>query len=209
MQVLDLTHTITDAMSCWPGTPQVSLTPLAKLEEDGFRETLVSMASHIGTHLDAPAHLLPNGTTLDSMPPAQFVGSAVVLDCSNRGAISLAMLQSYTQLLSRAEFVLLYTGWSRHWKTPDYFDNYPVLNPDAASYLASLRLKGLGVDTISVDAFMDADCPIHRILLGSGMMLLENLRNLRGLCGREFFLTAAPLKLRNADGAPARVFALI
>lgn len=208
MQVLDLTHTITDAMPCWPGTPQVSLTPLATLEHDGFRETMVSMSSHVGTHLDAPAHLLPDGATLDSLPPSQYVGKATVLDCCNRGSISLAMLQSYTALLSRVEFVLLYTGWSRYWKTPDYFDHYPVLCPDAASYLASLHLKGLGIDAISVDAFTDAEYPIHRILLDSGMIIMENLRNLRGLCGREFLLTAAPLKLRSADGAPARVLAI-
>lgn len=209
MQVLDLTHTITDAMPCWPGTPQVSFTPLASLEQEGFRETMVRLSSHVGTHVDAPAHLLEAGATLDSLPPAQFVGKATVLDCSNRGSITLAMLRSYTALLDRVEFVLLYTGWSRYWKTPDYFGDYPVLCQDAAGYLTSLRLKGLGIDAISFDAFTNDDYPIHRILLGSGMILLENLRNLRSLCGREFFLTAAPLKLRNADGAPARVLAML
>lgn len=209
MQILDLTHTISSAMPGWPGTPPVWLEPLCELEKDGSRETSVQLYSHTGTHLDAPAHLLENGVTLDALPPSQYVGKAVVLDCQNRKAITLAMLQSYTPQFHQAEFVLLYTGWSRYWKTQEYYDNFPILTPDAANYLASLRLKGLGIDAISFDGVTDAECPIHRILLHSGMILLENLRNLRGLCGREFFLIAAPLKLRNADGAPARVFALL
>lgn len=209
VNVLDLTHTISDAMPLWPGTPQVQLTPLSDYASVGCRETLLSISSHTGTHIDAPAHLFPQGPTLDSLNPSQFAGNAIVLNCQNRHTISLSLLQSYAAALDRVEFLLFYTGWSRYWQTPDYFGDYPTLSEDAARYLAARRLKGIGVDAISFDPFMDAELPIHKILLGSGMILIENLRNLKALPGKEFFLTAAPLKIRNADGAPARVLAIL
>lgn len=209
MNVLDLSHTISDTMPLWPGTPPVRMEALSDYASGGCRETMLSLTTHTGTHIDAPAHLLPHGPTLDSMNPAQFAGSAAVLDCRNRGRVTLSFMQSYASVLDRVEFLLFYTGWSQYWQTSDYFGEYPTLDEDAARYLAARRLKGVGSDTISMDSFMDAELPIHKILLGAGMILIENLRNLKGLSGREFFLTASPLKIRNADGAPARVMAIL
>lgn len=208
MNVLDLTHTITEATPLWPGTPAVQLEPLAEYGTEGYRETMLHFSSHTGTHIDAPAHLLRGGLTLDSFPPKQFAGTAVTLDCRNRSAITLSMLHSYETALSGAEFVLFDTGWSRYWQTPDYFGAYPALEPQAAQYLAGMRLKGIGSDTVSLDPFMDDTLAVHRILLGAGLLLLENLCNLSALTGRECFLTAAPLKIGCADGAPARVLAI-
>lgn len=59
MKVIDLTHTISETMPVYPGTEQPRLTPANSYEKDGFKETLLSMYSHTGTHVDPPAHLLP------------------------------------------------------------------------------------------------------------------------------------------------------
>ncbi len=166
-------------------------------------------SSHAGAHVEAPSHLLANGVSLDTLNPSQFAGQGIVLDCRNRKTISLAMLQSYAADLNRVEYVMFYTGSGRNWLSSAYYEEYPVLSEDAARYLASLQLKGIGIDAISFDEFTDSELPIHRILMNSGKLLMENLRNLKNLIGKEFFLVAAPLKILNAEAAPARVFAVL
>ena len=84
MKMLDLTHCITPEMPVYPGTEPPRLTAACTMEKDGFRETLLEMCSHTGTHMDAPAHMLPKGRTLDDFPAETFAGRGFVLDC--RGA---------------------------------------------------------------------------------------------------------------------------
>ena len=81
MKVIDLTHTIRENMPVYPGTETPRLTPANSYEKDGFRETLLRMYSHTGTHMDPPAHLFPGRTTLDQFMPEQFIGKALVIDC--------------------------------------------------------------------------------------------------------------------------------
>lgn len=209
MTIVDLTHTIKETMPLWPGTPAVRLEPLSTIEENGSQETMLHCSTHSGTHVEAPAHLLAGGVSLDTLNPNQFAGQGIVLDCRNRKTISLAMLQSYAADLNRVEYVLFYTGSGRNWLSSAYYEEYPVLSEDAARYLASLQLKGVGIDAISFDEFTDGDLPIHKILMRSGKLLMENLRNLKNLIGKDFLLVAAPLKILNAEAAPARVFAVL
>ena len=81
MRVIDLTHTITQDMPVYPGSGTPRLTPAGTYEKDGFKETLLQMSSHTGTHMDSPSHLFPNRTTLDEFPASQFIGKALVIDC--------------------------------------------------------------------------------------------------------------------------------
>ena len=87
--ILDLTHTITQEMPVYPGTPAPRLFPAARLDQHGYRETQISMVSHTGTHMDAPSHMLETGSTLDELPVSQFCGRAVVLDVSDRDTITV------------------------------------------------------------------------------------------------------------------------
>ena len=86
MNILDLTQTISQDMPVYPGTEQPKLEPASTYERDKFRETLLTMFSHTGTHMDAPAHIIPGRTTLDSFAASQFVGSALVVDCRELNA---------------------------------------------------------------------------------------------------------------------------
>ena len=83
MRIIDLTHCITEDMPVYPGTDQPKLDVTATCARDGFAETRLSLFSHIGTHMDAPAHVFPGGTTLDAFPAAQFVGKALIVDCTH------------------------------------------------------------------------------------------------------------------------------
>ena len=83
MNIIDLTHTISPDMPVYPGTEPPALEPANSYERDGFKETRLSMYSHTGTHMDPPAHLFAGRTRLDELDASQFVGSAVVIDCSD------------------------------------------------------------------------------------------------------------------------------
>ena len=79
MKAIDLTHIITEDMPVYPGTEPPKLTPANSYERDGFKETLLSLYTHTGTHIDPPAHIFPDGRTLDEFPPEQFIGKALVI----------------------------------------------------------------------------------------------------------------------------------
>ena len=206
MKVYDLTHTIKNDMPVYPGTEQPQLTTACTIEEAGYRETLLHMFSHTGTHMDAPAHMLLDGAPLDSYDADKFTGTAVVVDCRGEADISLPLLKRYD--LDGVDFVLFCTGWDKKWGTPDYYEGFPCLTPDAAAYLATLSLKGVGEDSISLDPCDSADFPNHITLLGADFVNTENLTGLDALIGRRFTFVTLPLKFENSDGCSCRAIAM-
>lgn len=210
MQIVDLTQTISPEMPVYPGTEPPVFTIGCSLEVDGFVEKKLTLFSHTGTHMDAPAHLLPGGKTLDQFPAGQFVGPACCLDFSgHKGAvIEVAELEPYQRQLEQVEFCLFRTGWSRYWGNPQYFVDFPVLSVAAAQWLRRLNLKGIGFDAISADPVESQDLPVHRILLGKGLVLIENLTHLDQLPKQQLLFSCLPLKLAEADGSPVRAVAI-
>lgn len=206
MKVYDLTHTIRNDMPVYPGTEQPQLTTACTIAEAGYRETLLHMFSHTGTHMDAPAHMLLDGAPLDSYGTDKFTGTAVVVDCQGETDISLPLLQRYD--LDGVDFVLFCTGWDKKWGTPDYYEGFPCLTADAAAHLASLPLKGVGEDTISLDPCGSADFPNHITLLRADFVNTENLTGLDALIGRRFTFVTLPLKFENSDGCSCRAIAM-
>ena len=207
--LIDLTHTITQDIPIYPGTPVPALAPACTLTKDGFRETLLTFSSHTGTHMDAPAHLLQDGRTLDQMPMSQFSGRATVLDVSGEGpVITEAFLRSNYDAIHSADYILFYTGWEDRWGRENFLeDSFPVPDGEAARYLISRGLKGVGTDAVSIDRIADGHLPIHRLLLKDSVLILENLclKKVRGR--KDFLFFALPMKFQNTDGAPIRAFA--
>jgi kynurenine formamidase len=233
MRIVDLTHYLEAGMPVYPGTESPVLEEANTISRDGFREKKITLYSHTGTHMDAPAHILPGAPTLDGLPPDQFMGTARLADIRGdiRGGrksrlVGLEELRLAAGLESGGrdsdtgnggsgnaalpfEFLILRTGWEKIWGAAEYFGNFPVLDEKAARWLAGLGLKGVGLDAISVDPVESHDLPVHRILLGSGMVIVENLANLDSLpYGHEQFrFFCAPLRIRDADGSPVRALA--
>ena len=206
MKVYDLTHTIRNDMPVYPGTEQPQLTTACTIDQAGYRETLLHMFSHTGTHMDAPAHMLLDGAALDSYGADKFTGTAVVVDCREQAAITLPLLQGYD--LNGVDFVLFCTGWDKKWGSPDYYAGFPCLTADAAAYLAALPLKGVGEDSISLDPCDSTDFPNHITLLGADFVNTENLTGLDALIGRRFTFVTLPLKFENSDGCSCRAIAM-
>ena len=205
MKVHDLTHLITEDILVWPGTPQPVLGEGSTMERDGFRETRLEIFSHVGTHMDAPAHMLPGASELDELPASAFVGSAWVLDASAYGGkIPPEALDGFPG----ADFLLVSTGWERYWNTDKYFGAYPTLSTAAVERAISLGVRGIGLDTMGIDPMDDTQYTNHFIMFRAGLVIVENLCALEPLRDRLVRFAALPLKYRHADGAPVRAIAI-
>ncbi|MDW7709433.1 MAG: cyclase family protein [Deferrisomatales bacterium] len=180
MRLFDLTHPLGPETPVFPGDEPVRARTNATLDADGFRTTRLELGTHSGTHVDAPAHLLPNGSTIDTLPLELWVGPAVLLDAGDLGGPPLG-----------AERLLL-AG------CPD------GLTLTWARALAASGVRLVGVEGPSVDLVDSRDLPCHRALLGAGVALVENLR-LAGVPRGEGTLYCLPLAVGAGDGAPARV----
>ena len=216
MRVIDLTQTITENMPVYPGTEGPKLQPASTCEKDGFRETLLTMYSHTGTHMDAPAHIFAGRPTLDTMDAGCFVGKGLILDCREfreGQEIPLDKIRAADVLAEEADFLLFLTGWSRRWGSEAYFGAYPVLSREACQFLIDTGKKGVGLDVISLDPIADAELTRHHQVLAHGMVIVENLTNLEEAYeasrGGLFTLAVLPMKYENADGAPVRAVAIM
>lgn len=211
MRVIDLTHTIKSDMPVYPGTQPPRFEPANSYEKDGFKETLLSMFTHTGTHMDPPAHLFAGRTTLDQFPPEQFIGKALVIDCAGLAegeAITMEHLKKYGDKAARADFLLFRLGWDKKWGTEAYFGDYPCVDTEVLAYIKAGGYKGIGFDVIGLDPIADAGLTRHRELFrDTDIVNIENLKNLE-LCGEElFWFSCFPLKLDNCDGSPIRAVA--
>lgn len=209
MKLIDLSHPLSCHMPVYPGTPAPAAEPLYTMERHGFRETALRLTSHTGTHMDAPAHMLPHGKELDQYDASAFAGRGFVLDCWGQHAITKEMLLRHEMAIRRCDWLLFYTGWDAYWGSERYFSGFPVLTAEAAELAAHLGLKGVGEDCISLDPCGDPSFPNHMTILGSGLLNVENLQGLGPLAGREFTFLALPLPLPHADGAPCRAAAIL
>jgi len=210
MIAIDLSHALEPGMPYFPGTePPVFSKPFT-LASHGFAEQKITMLTHSGTHMDAPAHILEAGATLEQLGLPHFAGSATVLDLTNLAGKVIAKddLLPFRQQLDGKDFVLLRTGWSYQWGNAAYFSDYPVLAEPAAQWLAGFNFKGIGVDAISFDARDSTALPIHHIFLTRDIVLIENLDHLEKIPAAEFFFCSLPLKIAETDGAPVRAIAL-
>lgn len=211
MKVIDLTHTISEAMPVYPGTEQPRLMPANSYEKDGFKETLLCMYSHTGTHVDPPSHIFGGRTTLDSFPVSQFVGRAIVIDCrriKEGDSITMREIEPRLTHARAADYLLFNLGWDKRWGTEEYYGDYPCIDDGVIDFILTTNKKGIGFDVIGVDPIADAKLTRHkRLFARHDIVNIENLTNL-DKCGSEpFWFFALPLKWQNADGAPVRAVA--
>lgn len=212
MKVIDLTHTICKGMPVYPGTEGPKLDVANTYEQHGFKETLLTMFSHTGTHMDSPMHLFADGISLDLMSAEHFVGQGLVIDCSDLKEgqkITMKHINSVREKSDQAEFILFHTSWDKHWGTDLYFGNYPYMTEEVADYLIQSKKKGVGLDVIGLDPISDGKLSLHRKVLSNNMVIIENLKNLSEIGNELFTFCALPLKFENSDGAPVRAIAMV
>jgi kynurenine formamidase len=214
MKIIDLTQTTAPGMPVFPGDIEPQISPARTFKAHGFFETLLCLCSHTGTHVDAPRHVFPGGLPLGAFEAAYFVGTALVIDATDAGAggcIGISCIEKNRELAERADFILFYTGWDKHWDSGGYMRDFPVISDVVADYLVQTQKRGIGLDTPSLDSPGSGSLPLHRRLLGQerGFVVFENLCNLGLVGGNLFTFAALPLKHSGVDGAPVRAIAIL
>jgi arylformamidase len=206
MQIVDLSHIIKPGMTVYPGTEPPVFSVGSSVEKDGFKETLITMFSHTGTHIDCPAHIFKNGISIDEITADKFIGNACVITCKSNSYIEICPNDVSLDI----EFILIKTGWSMYWGDNKYFGQFPVLSEKSIELLLSLpKLKGIGIDAISVDPVNSVDLAIHKKLLSNNILIVENLTNLEKISTKSFIFSCLPLKIEEGDGSPVRAVAII
>ena len=211
MRVLDLTHSFRNGMPVFPGLPNPSFEPIAKVEEDGYAMTSYAMLNHIGTHIDAPAHQIAGGDTLDEIGLERLVTDAVRIDVSRRrphGAITREELEPELDRVRAGDIVLFYSDNARNYGTDAYWTGWSYPDADASRALIERGISAVGFDGPSADPVDSTTMDLHRVWLGAGRMILENVSNLGELPDRAQ-VVVAPMKVEGANGAPTRIFALL
>lgn len=203
MRTLDLSVPLNEVTPTYEGDPPTKLELVATVATDGYAFTYISVNSHTGTHIDAPAHMLPSpAKTLNEYPIEAFSGRGVYIDAKEK-AFDLEMIEQAN--VQAGDIVLFHTGMSSSYKTSAYYSDYPAIPENVARYLVEKRVKMVGVDMCSID---HEPFDAHKILLANDVLIIENLTGLERLAGKDFIIHALPLYV-TADAAPARVIAVL
>lgn len=228
--VIDLSHPFNRQTIYWPTSTGFEIEKRGwKMTDKGYfyAANIIKMPEHGGTHMDAPIHFARDGWTVEKIPLEHFFGDAAVIDVSRKVAgqadtlitkQDILVWEETHGVLSQNDIVLFYTGWEKFWGDKkkylgsDKFGDtanlhFPGLAADAAEYLKSKKIKGVGLDTPSLDYGLSTDFMAHRILLGANIYGLENLANIQKLPSRGARLIVAPMKIEQGTGGPVRVFA--
>lgn len=229
VEIVDLTHSLTDKSPFWPGEDYqpFQLRTIATLEKNGVSSKAFAMPEHFGTHLDAPCHFESGQPAVDQIADADLFAPGVVIDATMAAEVDpdyrltvpdvIAWEQTHGAIPLRS-IVLLRTGWGRHWDSNARYRNqdslgkmhFPGFSAEAARWLVKERnIRGIGIDTLSIDHGPSKDFVVHHVINGAGRYGLENIARLDKLPPRNFFLIVAPIKIATGTGGPARLFAIL
>lgn len=198
--LVDLSVGINEETPVYPGDPATKIAPAGLLNEHGYQDHYLSIGTHVGTHMDAPSHMLANGKNLNEFPVEKFTGRGVYIRV--QGEFETQSVEEAG--IERGDIVLFHTGASDQYHDASYFTDYPLMSEDIAKLLIEKGASIVGVDTCSVDK--EPTFPIHKMLLGKEVLIIENLTNLGALSGKSFRVHAYPMNLE-IDGAPVRAVA--
>jgi arylformamidase len=189
--IIDISRPIGPDTPVWPGDPPVVVEPLSRVAAgDPADVSRLVLGTHTGTHVDPPAHFLPGGTTVDALALDVLVGPAVVADFTAAGPVDRVALESLSLPHGTTRLLLKTEGAGG------------ALTPDGAQWLVDRGLSLVGADTLSIEPETDT-YPVHRTLLGAGVVIVEAL-DLSAVTPGSYQLVCLPLRIAGGDGAPAR-----
>ncbi|MBA7613550.1 Kynurenine formamidase [subsurface metagenome] len=206
-RIIDLT------LSLEPAMRGVKFEPAQVLEKDGWNAMTLHLYSHCGTHMDAPRHFVVSGQTIDQIPLDKCIGPAWLVDLSGikpRSLITVEDLGPHQKKIQAGDGLLIRTGWSLLAHSPAYRNDLPRISLELARWCADNGVRILGVEPPSVADVHNIEelTTIHRVLLESGVIIVEGLANLDKIHKEKVTFMAFPLKIVDGDGAPARALAI-
>ncbi len=217
MNFVDLSHTIDSGMITYKGLPaplicdHMSHAQSRSTYAEGteFQIGRIDMVANTGTYLDTPYHRYPHGDDLSVVPlrvMSNLPGVVIRVTGAKERAIDWSMLAA-ANVWDRA--VLVHTGWDRHWRTDQYFEDHPFLTKSAAEYLRDKGAILVGIDSLNIDDTRDLYRPVHSVLLGSGIPIVEHLTMLQDLPDEGFQFFAVPPKVSRMGTFPVRAHATV
>lgn len=216
-RLVDLSHVIEDGMTTYPGLPPPHICDFWTREgsaanyEDGssFQIGRIDMVANTGTYLDSPFHRFAEGKDLADLPLkslADLPGLVIRRPWDVDIAVDLPALEGRNV---RGKAVLVHTGWDRHWRTDQYFEGHAYLTEAAAAYLKEQGALLVGIDSFNIDDTADGRRPVHTVLLGAGIPIVEHLCGLEQLPLNGFRFSAVPPPVKGMGTFPVRAFAAL
>ncbi|HJQ19223.1 MAG TPA: cyclase family protein [Gemmatimonadaceae bacterium] len=212
-RLIDVSHTVEHGMVTYPGLPAPSLCDFLSREASRARYAAgvefhigrIDMVANTGTYVDSPFHRYADGKDLSELPLESLadVECVVVRVGAGTRAIDVPAL-SAAHVRGRA--VLFDTGWDRHWRTDRYFQTAPHLTERAAEWLAKSGATIVGIDSVNIDDMDDGRRPVHSILLGSEIPIVEHMRGLAQVPDAGGRFTAVPVKVKSFGTFPVRAY---
>jgi arylformamidase len=218
MQLIDLSHTVEDGLITYKGLPAPIICDYLSREQSRslyaegteFHIGKIEMVANTGTYIDSPFHRYADGDDLAALKLedlAALEGVIVRVPQDHGRAIDARFFDA---LDVQGKAVLVNTGWSRHWKTDQYFEGHPFLTRDAAECLKVGGAALVGVDTYNIDDTADGSRPVHSILLRENILIVEHMCGLELLPNNmSFKFYAVPVKVKGFGTFPVRAFAAV
>jgi kynurenine formamidase len=214
MPFIDLSHTIEDGMTTYPGLPGPIICDYLSREASRahyspgveFQIGKIEMVANTGTYLDAPFHRYAHGKDLAQLPLESLADLDAVVVRIPGGAGRAITHEAFEGVEVEGKAVLVATGWDLHWRTEQYLTGHPFLTSGAAEHLASRGARLVGIDSLNIDDTADAARPVHSTLLAAGVPIVEHLCSLARLPERDFKFFAVPAKVAGFGSWPVRAF---
>ncbi len=218
-QIVELSHLYEENMPVWPSHPKfIRATAESYAAGDGNYNNQLLMGDHCGTHVDSPAHFIPDGKTIEEIDVRQLLGRGICIDVSSTPAAAefgISEMQAWEEShgeIAAGDIVIFRTGYHNKWRLrPDhapFLADWPGLSAAGACWLGEKKVKVVGTDAMSMDAWSNHHYPVHQALLGSDSLIIENLANLDRL-PPIFTFIALPLRIAGGSASPVRAIALV
>ncbi len=203
-QWIDLTMTLDEKTLVYPGDRPFEIQKERDIEADGYNLKRVHLNMHLGTHMDAPLHVIDQGKSIDEIAVDTFIGEAVVIrpDIQNNIISTQSIINQY---LPEAKMILFDLSWSDKANTPDYFQ-MPGFEPALIPFLVKHGILAIGIDGPSPVYHQGDMLDMHKDLLSNNILIYENLVNLDRLSTLVDFI-GLPLKIKGMDGSLTRAVA--
>ncbi|RNB87716.1 cyclase family protein [Brevibacillus fluminis] len=205
MKIYDITMTISAEMPCFPGEQQAILTYEMKMEDGSIANvSTLTLGTHTGTHVDTPLHFIADGKPIDQFDAGAYSGRCYVIDLSHvKECITKDDLIPYEKIVEASEIVLFKTRNSQLLKLSAYQKDHVFLDHRGAEYLVGKGIKAVGIDYLSIEGFFETEGKTHLTLLTNNVLIIEGV-DLSEIQEGEYELICLPLKVKGAEGAPAR-----